>query len=156
MSSLAKKRKENVEEVPGIAPRRKLLFQPKLHSVFPGDPFVALTPEGSPLNLKRSHPCFSQLSLEQVKIKSPRRDDQFEQMSSGNNVNHHDTESSMLPSMLSAKKLNFTSPSPKKIISRHSLRRDSCFADFRTTSPKKRTDSKIKLPSLVCTSLHSE
>ena len=154
LSSIAKKRKENVEEVPGIAPRRKLLFQSKLLPVFPEDPMVALTPETSPQNLKRNHPCFSQLTLEHVKIKSPRQESEIastEQISSDTHTNN-DIEISPSPS---PKKPNFTSPSPNKIFSKHSLRRDS-LADFRFTSPKKRTDSKIKLPSIACTSLHSE
>ena len=155
LSSIAKKRKENVEEVPGIAPRRKLLFQSKLLSVFPEDPMVALTPETSPQNLKRNHPCFSQLSLEHVKIKSPRQETEnacMEQMSADAHTNN-DMEISPSPSP--KKSSTFTSPSPNKIFSKHSLRRES-LADFRFTSPKKKTDSKIKLPSMVCTSLHSE
>lgn len=62
MSSVAKKRKENTEDIGEKLPRRKLLFQPKaLH--LPQDPLVALTPDESPKKQKKDHPCFSQVGI---------------------------------------------------------------------------------------------
>ncbi len=89
MSSVAKKRKENDEDIAEKLPRRKLLFQPKRIAQLPQEPLVALTPEESPKKSKKKHPCFSQVSVNpksQVidaetcvegsphKNKSPRRD----------------------------------------------------------------------------------
>lgn len=63
MSSLAKKRKENTEEINDKMPRRKLLFPAKFTANFPQEPLVALTPEDSPKKNKKAHPCFSQATV---------------------------------------------------------------------------------------------
>ena len=60
MSSVAKKRKENDEDMAEKIPRRKLLFQPKRIAQLPQDPLTALTPDESPKIPKKKHPCFSQ------------------------------------------------------------------------------------------------
>lgn len=62
LSSVAKKRKENTEDVTEKFPRRKLLFQSKAIAQLPQDPLVALTPEESP-KPKKNHPCFTQATL---------------------------------------------------------------------------------------------
>ena len=114
MSSVAKKRKENTEDVGEKLLRRKLLFQPK-KLLLPQDPVVALTPDESPRKLMKKHPCFSQV---------------------GANV--------LLATCGGLSHPNDASP-----------RRDS-LDDFKLPTPKKRVVRKLKNPTLVCTSIHSE
>jgi len=64
ISSVAKKRKENTEDIGENLPRRKL-FRPKT-LLLPQDPVVALTPDESP-KTHRDHPCFSQIGSQNLK-----------------------------------------------------------------------------------------
>lgn len=122
MSSVAKKRKENDEAVEEKFPRRKLLFQPKLHAQLPQDPVVALTPDESPKKTRMVHPCFSQTDI------NP-KSQVIQRQTCTKRVTQEDAH---------------TSP-----------RRDS-LADFKVLSVKSRSEKKVTVATLVCTSIHSE
>lgn len=131
-SSIAKKRKEDIENVEELVPRRKLLFQPhtKPLSLYPANPLTAVTPDGSP-KTKKNHPCFSQATTTSTQPTTEKK--------------------------VRVRLLSGGSSPVKKDLPGHTPRRcRESWADFRLSSPKKRAEPRIKTSTLVCTSLRSE
>lgn len=145
-----KKRKEEIDRADKV-PKRKHLFQPKCNPLFPEE-LVALTPE-TPAKTK-DHPCYSQTEVKRPKavMKAGSQSSRKHTIEQMNEVDKQTSDEEICSQM-----------SPELIVRRIGPQRDSLATDFAFSVIRRRSTVDFKelrpakhIPSLVCTSIHSE